>query len=399
MTDKACPTPEPFHTMIGNILLLTLLFFLTFISRFIFAPLMPTIGADLGITSGQAGSIFLMGSVGFFFASIFSGFIAARINHRGTLMLSIIGVGLALIACAFSASLWALQVVMLILGVAAGLNLPSNMATITAMVSREDWGKALAIQQMAPPLSLVLGPLLTVLLLAWFSWQMTLAFLGVFSILALVATMRLGKFGDFPGDAPSPANVKRILAQRSFWIMVVLFALGMGGQVGIYAMLPLYLVTERGMDSGLANTLLGLSQVSALFMTFFAGWVTDRTGERRAIALFLAASGLVTILLGMLAGRWLTVIVFVQPALIVCFFPAGFSALARIVQPNLRSLATALATPTAFVLGGGLLPAALGYMGQAATFGQGIALTGGLMALGALLVIPLNLLEKMEEGC
>lgn len=399
MTDKTCPTPEPFHTMIGNILLLTLLFFLTFISRFIFAPLMPTIGSDLGITSGQAGSIFLMGSVGFFFASIFSGFIAARIYHRGTLVLSIIGVGLALIACAFSASLWALQVVMLILGVAAGLNLPSNMATITAMVSREDWGKALAIQQMAPPLSLVLGPLLTVLLLAWFSWQMTLAFLGVFSILALVATMRLGKFGDFPGDAPSPANVKRILAQRSFWIMVILFALGMGGQVGIYAMLPLYLVTERGMDSGLANTLLGLSQVSALFMTFFAGWVTDRTGERKAIALFLAASGFVTILLGMLAGRWLTVIVFVQPALIVCFFPAGFSALARIVQPNLRSLATALATPTAFVLGGGLLPAALGYMGQASTFGQGIALTGGLMALGALLVIPLNLLEKMEEGC
>jgi NNP family nitrate/nitrite transporter-like MFS transporter len=399
MTDKTCPTPEPFNTMIGNILLLTLLFFLTFISRFIFAPLMPTIGADLGLTSSQAGSIFLMGSAGFFFASILSGFVAARINHRGTLILSIIGVGLALIACAFSASLWALQVVMLILGVAAGLNLPSNMATITAMVSREDWGKALAIQQMAPPLSLVLGPLLSVLLLSWFSWQITLAALGVFSIIALFASVRLGTFGDFPGDAPIPGNVKQVLAGRSFWIMVILFALGMGGQVGIYAMLPLYLVTERGMDSSLANTLLGLSQISALFMTFFAGWMTDRTGERTAIALFLVASGLVTVLLGILTGSWLKVIVFVQPALIVCFFPAGFSALARIVQPNLRSLATALATPTAFVLGGGLLPAALGYMGQAHTFGLGIALTGALMIFGASLVLWLQLLEKMDEGC
>ena len=399
MTDKTCPTPEPFSSMIGNILILTLLFFLTFISRFIFAPLMPTIGEDLGITSSQAGSIFLMGSVGFFFASILSGFVAARINHRGTLVLSIMGVGLALIACAFAGSLWAIQMVMLILGIAAGLNLPSNMATITAMVSREDWGKALAIQQMAPPLSLVLGPLLSVLLLNWLSWQNTLAVLGVFSIIALAITMRLGKFGDFPGDAPVPGNVKYILAQRSFWIMAILFALGMGGQVGVYAMLPLYLVTERGMDNGLANTLLGLSQVSALFMTFFGGWMTDRTGEKTAIAVFLVASGLVTVMLGLLSGWWLKVVVFVQPALIVCFFPAGFSALSRIVQPNFRSLATALATPTAFVLGGGLLPAALGYMGQAYTFGLGIVLTGVLMALGALLVCILNLLEKMEEGC
>lgn len=399
MTDKTCPTPEPFNTMIGNILLLTLLFFLTFISRFIFAPLMPAIGEDLGITSSQAGSIFLMGSIGFFFASIFSGFIAARINHRGTFILSILGVGLALIACAFTASLWTIQVVMLILGIAAGLNLPSNMATIIAMVSREDWGKALAIQQMAPPLSLVLGPLVSVLLLAWFSWQITLAVLGVFTIIALFATMRLGKFGDFPGDAPIPSNVKLVLSQRSFWIMVILFALGMGGQVGIYAMLPLYLVTEQGMDSSLANTLLGLSQISALFMTFFAGWMTDRVGEKTAIALFLVASGIVTIFLGILTGPWLKVTVFIQPALIVCFFPAGFSALARIVQPNIRSLATALATPTAFVLGGGLLPAALGYMGQAYTFGLGIVLAGGMMTIGALLAFSLKLLEKMEDGC
>ena len=399
MTDKTCHTPEPFNTMIGNILLLTLLFFLTFISRFIFAPLMPTIGEDLGITSSQAGSIFLMGSIGFFFASIFSGFIAARINHRGTFILSILGVGLALIACAFTASLWTIQVVMLILGIAAGLNLPSNMATIIAMVSREDWGKALAIQQMAPPLSLVLGPLVSVLLLAWFSWQITLAVLGVFTIIALFATMRLGKFGDFPGDAPIPSNVKLVLSQRSFWIMVILFALGMGGQVGIYAMLPLYLVTEQGMDSSLANTLLGLSQISALFMTFFAGWMTDRVGEKTAIALFLVASGIVTIFLGILTGPWLKVTVFIQPALIVCFFPAGFSALARIVQPNIRSLATALATPTAFVLGGGLLPAALGYMGQAYTFGLGIVLAGGMMTIGALLAFSLKLLEKMEDGC
>ena len=44
---------------------------------------------------------------------------------------------------------------------------------------------------------------------------------------------------------------------RSFWLMVVLFALGMGAQVGVYTMLPLYLTEEKGMALDAANTLLG----------------------------------------------------------------------------------------------------------------------------------------------
>ena len=397
--DKACPTPEPFSDMVWNIIFLTLLFFLTFISRFIFAPLMPTIGPDLGITPSQAGSVFLLGSVGVFVAALASGFVSSRINHRGTLTLSTFGVGLALLACYFSTSVWGIRLVMIVLGMAAGLNLPSAVATITAMVSRQDWGKALAVQQMAPPLSLVLGPLLSVVLLIWFSWRTSLACLGGFSIFVGLAFVKYGKFGDFPGDAPSPSLIKIILSQRSFWIMVILFALGMGGQVGVYAMLPLYLVTERGLAAESANTLLGLSQISALFMTFFAGWVTDKIGEKRTIALFLLTSGAVTVLIGSLSGTWLKVAVFLQPALIVCFFPPAFAALSRIVQPYMRSLAAGMGPPTAFFLGGGLLPAALGYMGENYTFGLGIVLSGCIMMLGAVLVVFLKLLEKMEDGC
>ena len=61
MMDKACPTPEPFRAMVGNILFLTLLFFVAFISRYIFSPLMPVIRDELALTHGQAGSVFLFG--------------------------------------------------------------------------------------------------------------------------------------------------------------------------------------------------------------------------------------------------------------------------------------------------------------------------------------------------
>ena len=399
MFEKDCPIPESFRSMLGNILVLTLLFFIVFISRFIFAPLMPSIGKDLGLTYEQAGSIFLIGSIGAFLGSVFSGFVSSRINHRGSLVASMFGVGLALLIGSFFASLLAIRVSMFMLGLSAGLNLPSNLATITAMVSREDWGKALSVQQMGPPLSMVLGPLVTIVLMVWFSWKGPLVFLAFFAIAIGLMFMKLGKCGGFPGDVPNFSSIKLVTVQRSFWIMVFLFAFGMGGQVGIYAMLPLYLVAERGMAGDTANTIIGLSQISALFMTFFSGWVTDKIGEKGAISLFLLLSGIITALLGLLTGIWLKVIVFLQPALIVCFFPPAFAALSRIVQPYLRSIAAALATPTAFVIGGGLFPVALGYMGQNFSFSFGIILAGCIIIFGTGLVIFLELLEKMEDGC
>ncbi len=397
--EKACPTPEPFKAVSGSIVFVTLLFFLTFLGRFIFSPLMPAIGKDLDITHGQAGSVFFLGSIGVLVGSLISGFISERINHRGTLILSSFGLSLALLASYLAGSLWAIRAVMFVLGMCAGLNLPSVVATIAAMVDRRDWGKAMAVQQAAPPLGLVLGPLLSVLFLTWFSWRGTLAWIGLLSGILAFAFLRYTRCGDFPGDAPNLSRLGIVLAQRSFWIMVILLALGMGAQVGIYAMLPLYLVTERGLNAETANTILGVSQLSALFMTFVSGWVTDRIGEKRAILIFLAASGIAAILVGSLSGFWLKLSVFVLPGLAVCFFPPGFAALSRIVQPNMRSLAAAMGPPSAFILGGGLLPAALGYMGQAYTFGLGIVFTGCIIILGSALVFPLRLLDKMEDGC
>lgn len=399
MSDKSCPIPETFQSMIWNILFLTMVFFITFISRFVFSPLLPAISTELNISSGQAGSIFLVGSFGTFFGSVLSGFVSSRINHRGTLTISLLGVSIALFVCILSTSLTTIRSTMLVLGIAAGLNLPSVTATITAIVSRQDWGKALAVQQLAPPLSLILGPLLAVFFLTSFSWRSLMGSIAVFSFIIALSLLKIVKIGDFPGDAPKVSLARFILSRRSFWIMIILFALGMGGQVGVYAMMPLYLVTERGIEMETANTLVGISQISALFMTFFAGWITDRIGEKKAIGLFLLVSGIVTVLLGYLSGPWLKVMVFLQPALIVCYFPAGFTALSRIVQPDYRSLATSWVTPTAFVLGGGLLPSALGYMGQVYSIGTGISIAGLIIIVGFPLAFMLSLIDKMEDGC
>ena len=397
--DKFCPIPQRFEDVYGKVLFVTLLFFLTFISRFIFSPLMPSIGEDVGLSPGQAGSLFLLASIGVFGGSLFSGFVSARLKHRGTLILAALVTGATLMICYFADSVWFVRTAMIVLGVCAGLNQPSVTATVAAMVRREDWGKALSVQQLGPRLSYAVAPFLAVGLLAAFSWQASLAILGVFAAAAGIAFLFWGDCGGFPGTPPNLRLFGGIIRLRSFWIMVLLFALGIGAQAGLYTMMPLYLTEEQGFTTASANTLLGLAMIPPLFTTFFAGWLTDRIGEKRSILLFMIATGLAIIAVGSTSSGWLVVSLFVLSALSGCFFPPALAALSRIVQPNLRNLVAGLVSPSAFLIGGGLLPVALGYMGEAYTFSLGIIITGIAVIAGAFLVFAVNLLDTLEAGC
>ncbi len=399
---KACPTPQPLRTVVGTIVFMTVLFLMTFVSRFIFSPLMPAIEADprFVLTASQGGSLFLAGAFGSLFGSLAAGFVSSRVKHRGAIVISLFATAASLAGAYFANSLWALLVVFVFLGISAGLHLPSSVATITAMVRKEDWGKALSIQQLGPPLSLVAGPLIAVLLLKWFAWNTALLWIaGLSALLGLIFWLFTGGVGAFPGDPPNRAFLGPVIRTRSFYVMIFLFALGMGAQVGVYTMLPLYLHNERGMTPDGANTLLGLANIAPLVTVFISGWITSRIGEKKAIGLFLFLTGGAMILVGSLSGVGLKVSVVLMAGLAVCFFPPAFAALSRIVQPTYRSLANATGPPLAFLFGGGLLPTVLGYVGQRASFSLGIIVIGCIIAVGSSAALLLRLLVNLEEGC
>jgi NNP family nitrate/nitrite transporter-like MFS transporter len=307
--------------------------------------------------------------------------------------------GLPLLWLLVDTSLLSLRVVTFLVGMAAGLHMPSAIATITAMVTRQDWGKALGVHGTAPPLGLAIGPFLAVVLLNYLPWQNIIAIIAVMTIIAAFLFNRYCKFGNFPGEPPGHEVLRAVLRLRSFWIMVVLFSLFLGGAIGLYSMLSLYLIQEAGMSAGLANSLVGLSRLTGLFTAFLSGVMMDRIGEKKHIALIMVAAGLSTILIGTTSGVVLMVLIFIQPTLIGCFPTAGFSAMARTVQPNLRSVATSFTSPIAMIVGGGLTPTMLGYMGETHSFSAGIIAMGCLIVICPVLVLPLKLLDKLEDGC
>jgi len=150
-------------------------------------------------------------------------------------------------------------------------------------------------------------------------------------------------------------------------------------------MLPLYLIAERGVDRSWANTLISLSRVPGVGMSFVAGWVNDRWGPKRTLCAVFLLSGTVTVLLGALRGFWILIMVFLQPAIAVCFFPPAFAALSAIGPPKVRNVAVSLTVPVAFFVGGGLIPAGIGMMGDIRSFDWGIGLVGGLILMGVFL--------------
>ena len=375
---------ESFRSSLGRLFLLTLIFFMNFMARIVLAPLMPAIEKDLHITHAEAGSLFFILSVGYFITLMGSGFVSARITHRWTMVLSIACTGVALLATAASESLWGVRAGLFLIGFCAGLYLPSAIAAITGFVSPRHWGKAIAIHEVAPNLAFVLAPLFAEALLTLYPWKIVLAILGVGAILSGAIFLRFARVGAFAGEAPNLGSIGARGRQPSYGLMILLFGLGISGSLGIYTMLPLFLVSAHGLERDFANTLLALSRIPGVLAAFGSGWFTDRIGPKRTIFLILALNGLLTMALGIAPTAWLPCLVFLQPALAVCFFPAGFAAISLMAPAGARNIAVSMVTPFAFMIGAGAVPALIGWSSTLHSFSAGFLLVGGLIVAGGL---------------
>jgi len=392
-TNSATKADISFVSQLPPIFFLVEIFFLNFMSRIVLSPLLPTVEKDLKIGHEEAGSLFFLISFGYCIMLLGSSFVSSRLNHRRTIILSTVVVGGALLFVGLNQQLWMIRVGLFALGLAAGLYLPSGIATLTELADPRHWGKAVSIHELAPNLGFVVAPLIAQFLLNYLSWQNIFTLFGVLSILSGILFSFFGRGGRFSGKPLNVSTFRTILKEPSFWVVMALFSLGIGGTLGMFAMFPLYLVSEKGMDQIWANTLVGLSRISPVGVAILSGWVTDHLGPKRVLKVIFLADGITIILLGLVSGSWIIPLIFVQPMLASSFFPPGFAALSRIGGPNLKNIAVSVTMPVSFLIGGGVIPAMIGVVGQTRSFSSGFMILGGVLAGGAFLVRYLTFAE------
>ncbi len=384
-----------FHT--GPILILMLMVLYNFLSRGVFSPLLPVLEAEFGVNHGRSSTLFLIMSISMSSSMVFSGFISSRLKHRGTILLYEFMLGLSLMLCALSPTFLALQASAALLGISAGLYAPSGLASVTNLASRQHWGKAISLHETGPNFGLVLAPLVVGFAAPLLGWKLVLILIGAANCLNGVLYFLYGRGGDFAGAPPNFSNLKLILNNRSFWIMALFLVLAASSAIGVYSILPTYLISDKGMNPKIVNSVVGFSRVSAIAFVLGAGVLADRFGLKKLIGIILILTGAFGLLLGLLEGTLLLIAVFFQPVIVSGFFPVFNTTVSNITTAKTRNVAFSLIIPFASALGAGATPTIMGYLGERGYFSNSF-IGLGVLCIAAALLLPILHIKREADA-
>ncbi|MGM0432055.1 MAG: MFS transporter [Spirochaetota bacterium] len=373
--------PKSFRQGLGPLLFIVFIFFFNTFSRSLLSPLLLDIETEFSISHTRSSQLFLFISLGHSTMMLFSGFVSSKIMHKGTIVLSSFGIAAGLFLIAVTPQMWMLQVLLVFLGLSAGLYPPSGMSAVTEMIRKEDWQKALSLHELGPHFAMAAVPLFAVLLKPWFSWRGVIGIAAGGVALAALFFNFFVHVGKHKGTAPTFSNIRPLLKLPSFWIMILFTGFALGSIQGIYLMIPTYLISEVGMDPVYTNTVFGISRFIPIAALLTAGLILDKIGIKRAMFILMALSGISIFLLGLLSGSWLTLIVFIQPAVGALLVPSSLAALSAIGPSDSRNIAFSMVLPFASLMGNGAFPSFLGYMGDHTSFSLGFIIIGVLMLI------------------
>ena len=178
--------------------------------------------------------------------------------------------------------------------------------------------------------------------------------------------------------------------------MILLWILSSGFSMGVYSILPLYLIKERGIDFDLANNLLGISRVGGMTVPILIGFLADRYGYRTILFLSLLMTGLSTIALSLSSPLSLIFIsLILQAILSLAFFPVALATVSKLTPLSSRSMVLGVIMSVGVGFGMGVTPFLLGLTADHFNFRVGIFWLGLLTSLSSLSV---HLLKEERTG-
>jgi MFS transporter, NNP family, nitrate/nitrite transporter len=365
--------------------------FLSMYSRLLLSPLLVYIQADLAIGPAQATRFFLPLSLAYSGAMLGSGFLSERVGHRRTIATSGFIIGLGLIQIALATTVPHMYIAFAIIGVGAGLYPPSGVTSVTELVESGIRGKAIAIHEVGPNSAYVVAPLVVAAAVVAAPWRAIPAVSGILAIVLSVTFDRVSVAGGFRGQRPQLSSLAQILRKPEFWALTAFFSLAASSTMGVFAILPTFLVNSEGYDPGTINTLISLSRMSGVGMIFAAGYLVDRIGVRPLIGAVMAITGALTLLIGVTRGGVMLAFVFLQPVVITAFFPPAISAIADLGPPDVRNVAVSVMIPAVNLIAGGVFPVLMGFLTERGT------VRGGFVALGAVMLLALAMLPMLRR--
>ena len=335
-----------------------------------------------------ASIFFLTSSSGFVIGLLTSGFVAQRLTHKWTIVASVLLAGLALIALSYVRSEGYFHLLLFVGGWGIGLYPGSGIVAVTTIAPDVHRGKALAIHECGPNFAFILAPVVAAALAPTIGWRGVMLLVGISSIAVSLVFAASGRAGSGRGQPPSYRNLTELAQNRSFWVVSALLVVAATAAIGVYGVLPTYLVLEHGLPERFVNNLVGASRITGFAAILTAGTLADRFGFRPVVAVVLVITGFATLLLGVAQGWLLMASVFLQPLIVSAYFPVALNALANVTAPERRNLAFALAIPMANLVGAGVAPPLFAAAGARGWFPQAFVVLG-ILVVASVALLPL----------
>jgi len=362
------------------------LWYLNFSTRTIFSPILPLIEDSFLLTHGEAGGFFISLSIGYSLSLLATGRLTSAWGYKKTVAAGFLGVSFVFFGFQFAESYVYFHLLFFLLGIATGTYIPGILPIITETYEPRNWGKAIGFHDSAASFSIFTIPLLMAFSLHFFSWHIPFLILG---FITLIFPIFFWKVSVEPKKElfQKGEGYIHLFKNRIVWIMILLWILSSGSSMGIYSILPLYLVKERGIDFNLANNLLGISRAGGMAVPILIGFLVDRYGYRTILFLSLFMTGLSTIALSLSSQLSLIFVsLILQAVLSLGFFPVALATIARLTPLPNRSRVLGVIMSVGVGLGMGFTPFLLGLTADHFNFRTGIFWLGILTSLSSLSV-------------
>ena len=280
-----------------------------------FYLLLPLIGAELGLSYLQIGSILTVQASAGALCNIPGGMLVDSVSRKGLLMaISLFWVGAPYFLMGLSHQYWMLLSCAALVGIGNNLWHPTAIPLLAKRFP-ENRGLVVSIHGMGGNVGDAVAPLVVGWMLYAISWRnvMVLNVLpGV--LMSVIILFSLGRMqSQAPGavavDKPAPvplakrlADFRQLLSNRALVMLSVSGAFRSMTQSTLLAFLPAYLLREMDFSKGTVGNVLFAMQVAGFAAAPIAGHLSDKVGRRRIIMSSMATSGVVLLSMAF-AGR------------------------------------------------------------------------------------------------
>lgn len=388
----------PFSSVLPGVILVSMMFFLSYFDRAMFGPLLHAMEEELGISHAASTRFLFYIAAGYSSSMFLSGYTAGKIRPRIMVGGALILCGVALHGIAAAHDLSMLALLFIALGAAAGQYFNGGLSTMRSLVKPSQWSKAISVHEIGPNGSFFLAPLLMEWGMRVAGWRDTVSFMGWLSIAAGILFLMVAKGGETPSAPMSFKGIKGALREPKLWLFAWLMGLAIAGEFAPYSVLTMHMTEERGLSQEAAAWLLSASRVAAPFAVLGGGWVTERFGTRRTLSVCL---GVYTVGMFCMAMPWYTPFVagiFLQPLFTAMIFPPVFTFMAESFPANVQPLYLSIGMPMASFLGAGIMPSLLGIWGDYTGFSAGFVMMGCMVAVSLPLIRLVSNPESTKQA-